>query len=283
MTGIARYAMQGPRQAVLLAVLFAAIPLLYWVSAAIVSLVMLRQGLEKGINVLLPALLPGVAWYAMQQEITVFVVILGSALMAAVLRASVSLPKAMTMAVVPGFAIALLLPDLSPMWFEILQKGADEYQKAITETMPEMAEALRPWILPMLLGGIAAMLQLFAIGAVLLARHWQSKLYNPGGFNKEFHELRLPMWYVAAAVLILFVGGSDPQWVMAVPVVLVPLFVMGVSFVHGVIAAKQLSSQWLMAFYISLLFFLPYMYALLILIALMDSVIDIRKRLKDTA
>ncbi len=84
MTGIARFVMQGPRQAILLAVLFAAIPLLYWISAAVVALVILRQGLNKGINVLLPALLPGIAWYAAQQEFTVCLVILGTAMMAAV-------------------------------------------------------------------------------------------------------------------------------------------------------------------------------------------------------
>ena len=75
MGAIARFVMQGPYQAVLLAVLFAAIPLMYWVSAAIVALVILRQGLNKGLNVLLPALLPGIVWYALQQEITVFMVV----------------------------------------------------------------------------------------------------------------------------------------------------------------------------------------------------------------
>lgn len=50
---IARYVMQGPRQAMTLAVVFAAIPLLYWVSAAVVALVILRQGLSQGMNVLL--------------------------------------------------------------------------------------------------------------------------------------------------------------------------------------------------------------------------------------
>jgi hypothetical protein len=49
------------------------------------------------------------------------------------------------------------------------------------------------------------------------------------------------------------------------------------------VAKKQLSSQWIIAFYISLLFFLPYMYALLILMALLDVFIDFRDRLNETA
>jgi len=63
------------------------------------------------------------------------------------------------------------------------------------------------------------------------------------------------------------------------PIVLVPMFIMGISVVHGVIAMGQLSKQWLMGFYISFLFFLPYMYALLILVALVDMLVDFRKRI----
>jgi hypothetical protein len=283
MTGIARFIMRGPRQAVLLAVLFAAIPLLYWISAAIVALVILRQGLDKGINVLLPALLPGVAWYAVQQEFTVCLVILGTALMAAILRATSSLSYAMTASVVVGALTVILLPLLSPVWVDVLRQGADEYAIKLQESVPQAATTLGPWIFPMLLGGIAAMLQMFAIGALLLARNWQSKLFNPGGFSSEFQSLVLPIWYVLVVGLVLAVGTSSAEQVSWISIVLVPLFFVGVSVIHAVVAIKQLSSQWLMAFYISLLFFLPYMYALLIFIALLDMLFNIRKRLKDTA
>ena len=283
MNAIARFAMQGPRQAALMAVLFAAIPLMYWVSAAVVTLVILRQGLNKGFNVLLPALLPGVAWYAVQEDITVFMVVLGGALMATVLRLSVSLPKSIAVSTLLGLAVVILLPNLSPMWLEVLQKGAQEYSQLLTPEDPRTAAMLTPWILPMLLGGIAAMLQLFAIGALLMARHWQSALFNPGEFSKEFQSFRLPIGYVLLALVVLFIGISSAQLASGIPVMLVPLFIMGISLVHSVVAIKQLSSQWLMAFYISILFFMPYMYALLILVALLDVIFNIRSKLNDTA
>lgn len=284
MGAIARFSMQGPRQAALMAVLFAAIPLMYWVSAAVVALVILSQGLNKGLNVMLAALLPGIAWFAAQQDITVFIVILGSAVMACVLRLSASLPKAISVSVLAGLASVFLLPLLSPQWFDILQQGAQEYGKALEGQMDaQVAQTFQPWILPMLLGGISAMLQLFAIGGLLLGRYWQAKLYNPDGYKADFHTLRLPYWFVAIALGVFFISASDPSWAGLMPVILVPLFIMGISLVHGVIAMGQLSSQWLMAFYISFVFFLPYMYALLILVALLDVFIDFRKRLKDTA
>jgi len=283
MRAIARFVMQGPYQAILLAVLFAAIPLMYWVSAAIVALVILRQGLNKGLNVLLPALLPGIVWYALQQEITVFMVVLGSAVMASVLRLAVSLPKAMATSSLLGLAVVTLLPDLSPLWFDILQQGAQQYSQLLTEKDPQAATMLQPWILPLLLGGVASLLQMFAMGAVLMARSWQSALFNPGEFAKEFRALRLPHWYAVIAVMVFFIGISSSQMASVIPVVLAPLFMAGLSVIHAVVAKKQLSSQWIIAFYISLLFFLPYMYALLILMALLDVFIDFRGRLNETA
>lgn len=280
---IARYVMQGPRQAMTLAVVFAAIPLLYWVSAAVVALVILRQGLSQGMNVLLAALLPGVAWYAAQQEITVFIVVLGAALMAVTLRISVSLPKAIVVSTLSGFAVVGLMASLSPEWYGLLEKGATEYANNLAERAPEASTALTPWILPMLVGGVAAFTQLFTIGGLLMARNWQSQLFNPGGFGEEFRQLRLPLWFGALVVIFTLVGSASPTFVGLVPVLLVPMFIGGISLIHGVVAIKQLSGQWLFAFYLSLLFFLPYMYALLILVALLDMLIDIRKRLDDTA
>lgn len=228
MSSIARFVMQGPRQAALIAVVFAALPLAYWVSAAVVALVFLQRGFNQGFNILLLALLPGIAWYAAQQETTVIMVILGCALMAVILRLTVSLPNALTASLVPGILTVLLLPSLSPKWFDMLQQGADEYLIILVAENPQ-ASLFEPWLLPMLLGGIAALLQLFAVGIV--------------------------------------------------PVLMVPLFIMGISLIHYVVKQRQLSSQWLMFFYISFLFFLPYMYALLILVALMDVVFNFRKYL----
>ena len=51
MRGMADLAMRGPKHAIILASLFAALPMLFWVSAAIVSLVVLRRGVAQGAKV----------------------------------------------------------------------------------------------------------------------------------------------------------------------------------------------------------------------------------------
>ena len=282
MTGIARFVMQSPRQAALLAVLFAAFPLLHWISAAIVALVILRQGLNSGINTLLLALLPAVVWYATSQEIAAFVVIAGSAGLAAILRSTISLAHAVSASVIIGIVTALLIPDLAPQWYQLMQQMASEIVQMLKPNFPEI-ESMQVALVPIMVGSMGAMLQVFSIGAVLLARHWQSKLYNPGGYAKEFHGLRLAKGYWILCLMALIIAGQKVEWLFIVPVVLVPMLIVGVSLVHWIVARKQLSSQWLLAFYLSLLFFLQYMYALLILMALMDALLDFRKRSKDTA
>ncbi len=291
MSAIARFVMQGPLQATIAAVMFAIVPLLSWVSGAIVSLVILRQGLTKGLNVLLGALLPGVVWYATQQDFTVFAVVLGSALMAVVLRLSVSLPKAIMASVITGAILATFMQQLSPEVHKILTKATPEIVSTLSKQMPdasseqiEKASAeLTPWIIPMVMGGLAAMMQLLSVGALFLARNWQSTLFNPGGFRQEFHQLRMPIWYGAVVLVLSVFASSSPELSSYIPVLLAPLFIAGIALVHGMVSLKQLSAQWLVAFYISLIILLHYMYALLILIAFVDCIVNFRSRLKDTA
>jgi len=134
-----------------------------------------------------------------------------------------------------------------------------------------------------MVGVMGAILQMFSLGALLLARHWQSELYYPGGYTKEFHGLRLSKVYWILSLFALLIAGQKVEWLFIVPVLLMPMIFVGVSLVHWIVAHKQLSTQWLLAFYLSLLFFLQYMYALLILVALLDAILDVRKRSKDTA
>jgi len=64
MRGLAQYAMRGNRQATLVAVLFAIIPVLFWISAAIMALVILRKGYQAGASVFMWSLLPAIAWWS---------------------------------------------------------------------------------------------------------------------------------------------------------------------------------------------------------------------------
>ena len=59
-----------------------------------------------------------------------------------------------------------------------------------------------------------------------------------------------------------------------------PLFLASLGLVHGVVGRKQLSSNWLVMFYIALVVLGPTLMFLLVVLAFVDSWLDIRRRIK---
>ena len=78
MRGLAEYIMRGRRQATLVVAIAAAVPLLFWISAAALALVVLRRGISEALPVLAWGILPAIAW-AWVGDITPLLVIGGTA------------------------------------------------------------------------------------------------------------------------------------------------------------------------------------------------------------
>ena len=87
MRRLAQYAMTGNKQATMVAVLFAIIPVLFWISAALVALVILRKGYQAGASVFMWSLLPAIAWWS-NGDPTPALTLIGVAGLASVLRYS---------------------------------------------------------------------------------------------------------------------------------------------------------------------------------------------------
>ena len=85
MRGLAEYIMRGRREATLAVAIAAAIPLLFWFSAAALALVILRRGLSDALPILAWGLLPAVVW-AVVGDLTPVLVITGTAGLALILR-----------------------------------------------------------------------------------------------------------------------------------------------------------------------------------------------------
>src|SRR3990167_3657042 len=63
MRALAEFIMRGRMQATLVLVVSAALPLLFWLSAASGCLVLLRCGLSDALGILVWALLPAIGWW----------------------------------------------------------------------------------------------------------------------------------------------------------------------------------------------------------------------------
>ncbi len=258
---------------------------LVWLSGPALALVTLRRGAVEG------ALVTGVA----AASLGVLAVVLGGNAIglisaplfylwapmlaaAAVLRATVSLAWTLqaiaAVAALGAVAFHLVFPDPLAFWgprFEEVREvfglelaaGAD-WDVFVAQAAPLMT-------------GLAFTNALALVAAsLLLARWWQSLLYNPGGFREEFHALRLGRALAGAAAAGLLLGmliGPGP--IYDAGVVLSAIFVLqALAVVHAYGASRGWSGLWLIPLYL----LLPLISRLLSILGIVDAFVDLRRR-----
>ncbi|HKK55296.1 hypothetical protein [Marinobacter sp.] len=282
MRALAQFVMRGPLQAGGVAVVTTAIPLLFWIGAAVIGLVILRLGISQGLNIGLWALLPALGWAWLGQDPTALAVLLQVVLIASVLRTSLSWERALLSGSFLAIATGLVLPMVYPGLIDsLVQTGVQFYEQYNAEMARNFGDNLETVIRQTMNASMAGTYLVTGVGMVMLARSWQAGLYNPGGFRQEFHALRLSPAFAVICVAIM-VGGSliglNPMlvgWSGGLPLLLAAL-----ALVHGVVGRKGLSGQWLVAFYLALVFLGPSLMIVLLVLAFVDSWLDIRGRIK---
>ncbi|MHA6136004.1 YybS family protein [Pseudomonas mohnii] len=285
MRALAEFIMRGRMQATLVVAGCAALPLLYWLGAAAGCLVLLRRGLRDALGVLALGLLPALIWWLKFDDPRAFLVLLGSASLALVLRASESWNRVLLVSIAMGVVFSVVLGTAFGPQIEMLAQAlikvmpsllGEVYQKMSVDEQARFASL----IAPILTGLIAALLQIVSVLSLIVGRYWQALLYNPGGFGREFRAIRIPL---GPAMLLLAGMVVTPnfgvQMSMLVPLCSVPLVFAGLALIHGLVAQKRLARFWLVGLYVTLLLFMQLIYPLLVVLAIVDSLIDFRGRL----
>ena len=284
MQGLAEFILRGRRQATLVVGLSIAVPMLFWFGAVAMALVLLRRGWSEGFPVLVWASLPAVAW-ALLGDPTPLMVLLGCSALALLLRHH-SEWSLVTMATAPlglVFALVLLVTLQGP-----LQEVADQIRSALPQMLTELSadvdEAalarLQALMVPLLAGLMGATHAAMTLVCLILARSWQARLFNPGGFRSEFHRLRLAPWMSIVLALLVFVGPQFDGLAMLAPIATVPLLFAGLALVHGVVGIKRLGIGPLVVLYATLIFVWQVLYPLIMFLAFIDSLFDFRSRLQ---
>jgi len=279
MRALAELVMKGRKQAAFVAVIAALLPLLYWVSAAVIALVTLRKGPQDGAGVLVWAVLPAGAW-AYSGDPTPLAVMVGVFILAVALRQAANwstvLMVALPVGAVAGVGLGLALEGLLGQVIEATEKFLLQSASQSTESITLDKEHLKL----LLLGGLASVHTAIMLLCLILARSWQSGLYNPGGFQKEFHQLRLPLKYTGALIGVLALSSLlDLSFMRWLPLMLLPWIFAGFALVHGSLAKRDLGRSWLIVFYLSVVLMGPYVITLLVFAAVIDSLVDIRARI----
>ncbi|ROR35169.1 hypothetical protein [Inmirania thermothiophila] len=289
--------MAGRAQAVLVtagaAVLSFLAPPLSWISGAALALVTLRRGAVEGawvglLGALAVALLTGL-WLGTPAPAASLAAVLWLPLwiLGQVLRATVSwsaaLGAAAALAAVQVAAFYVLVGgDAAGFWRAVLATGAGPLLERMG--VRDVDEAVAA-VAPAMTGLVAAGAVLSQTACLALARWWQAMLYNPGGFQAEFHALRLPRWMAWATVVLAVAAWALPGGAGAlardlVAVCIALQMVQGLAVVHGAAAIARLPWPWLGLFYLLALLVLPQVGMVLAALGFADQWVDLRRRLR---
>ena len=263
----------------------------FYLSSIFIALAVMRRGGKFGIQVIAGGLCLVVLAVSLIQKMAVteaLVNVLQAWLpvwcCAMVLRKTES--QAMMTMVAGAFGalfviLIYVLVDDVPVWWQTWFN--DLFDLVIASNMSGEAtdrfERLRAdlaLIAPMINPLIISFLVIRLITVVLIGRWWQSKLFNPGAFRKEFYDLHLPrvLLYLALLGLALLLLG-DATRLMPVRDVLWLLVIMylfqGIASVHRLVRGRELSSAWLVAMYSFLVILFPHMIVFVACIGMADS------------
>lgn len=271
--------------------------LIAWIGAAVVALVVMRQGLAAAGSVFLLALLPaGVVAY--QGNIIPVSCMLTTAVLALQLRVTRSWATVISTApfVIVAWTAALLfyggeylqhlmallidnVTVLQEQWRLVSEQAVSEQRGSqaangnrFFELYLEQMQAVKQEDLA---AGEGLQLMTLTLLSLVTARWWQAKLYNPGGFQQEFHQLRLSRGNIIILVLALLLFFSTELYQAWARFFAVPMIVAGIALAHGIVEIKKLGTLWLVLLYVLVTMLAP----LLMMIAIIDSAIDFRGRL----
>ncbi|MGY2441624.1 hypothetical protein [Pseudomonas sp. SDO52101_S400] len=283
MRALAEFIMRGRMQATLVVAGSAALPLLFWLSAAAGCLVLLRRG-SDALSVLGVGVLSAlVSWHYLKDP-TALIVLLGSCSLALVLRAGHTWNRALLVSVAVGLLIAVSLGTVFSSFTETL---AQTFEQVLPLAMGEVYEKfsadqkaiLTALAVPLSIISTAVSLQVFSVLCLILGRYWQALLYNPGGFGREFRAIRLPKSVALSLLAVMCVAPFfGLHALVLLPLCSVPLFFAGLALVHGLVAQKRLAGFWLVGIYVTLVPFMHLLGPLLVVLAIVDSLIDFRGR-----
>lgn len=268
--GLAEFVMAGRKQAVLAIVLLGLPPLVNLLTPALVAMVGMRKGMTAGSAMLLWALLPAGFWLLLGDAFPLLL-LFGVFVLAAVLRSMESWQNVVLAAIGVGAMFEIYLHAQPALIDEVVEFWEGMIEGSNLEDV--QFDAMRQ----NLISFAAAFYMILSVAVLMLGRSMQAMLYNPGGFQEEFHALRIgqttTLVLVGMILLVNIVEGLPEAWIFYLAA---PFAFAGLALAHALVARKNASVFWLVAMYMLLIF--PTMMYLLILVAIVDSWYDFRAR-----
>lgn len=269
-------------------------------SAACVALVTLRSGARDGLITIAGATLitGGLALVSASQMsmamdfILLYIVVIWGPvwLVSIVLRYTRAMDMALIAAAAMGILIVvgmhLSIGDLTAWWTQVLTRTFGPVLQN-SQMSAEQGQHMIQGMAVHMTGSLAAGFVLGVMVSVFIARWWQAVLYNPGGFRKDFHNLRLDGRFATFSAVIAVASLLPLEKVTEVShdifiVIIAAYMLQGVALIHNMVAALQMHVAWLVVMYLMIVF-LPPMRLLLAAAGYADGWIDFRPRIRARA
>jgi len=295
MQTLAAYILRGRIQAAGFIGLFGAIgwifPLSFLLSSAAAALVVLKKGAREGLLVLIGATVFCTLMASIRFGTPVLAIVNALAIWlpvwiaAQVLRTSRSqasvLIVVMIMSLFLAIGIRYFVGDIEVFWHDSLIKYASKI--AIVANAERQADVIK--VLALIMNGfVAVSFGLMTMLSVLLARWWQSLLFNPGGFGEEFSKVQIPALItvpiLVCAILVTVVKLPIPPYGMLLDLLMIGLVTLmfhGLAVVHFFVREKNLGNGWLVGLYFFLVVAAVYVISVLAMLAISDSFSNFRK------
>lgn len=289
----AEFVLQKRINAILMALLFAALPFFGWVSGVVVALVTLRKGVAEGSMIMLWSVLPAVvmvfhggSWMPLVGDI-----FLGSVMvwiMAALLRRYVSWSLLIYCLTLLGLfvvvGIHLTVGDVPAWWLQHFAGQIQQVESSVNlpaNTQQEMSSVLKR-IAQVAIGLQVMMYSLSVVFEIFIARGLETLLDRSEQLRQECCRIRMNIFaslvLVACAVLSRV---GPPVYLDMLPVILLPFILAGISLIHAWMRHKKVAQSWYFTFYTAVLLatlLLPTLLLFIVFVGLVDSIVNFRER-----
>lgn len=278
---LAEFVMRGRLQAVSIVLVGSWFPL---VSQAAMGLVTLRKGWQEGLLLTLWGCLPALLAYWIGQvgtavsvaTLLVFVVAYLSAIFLRINGSwSATFSAIVAMSAFGALLVMALAPDLAEQISAFFKALFDDNQGELPE---EVRAMFLNWNIVSASGLIAFWIGMTTVLGLLLARWWQGLLFNPGGFQKEFWALRLPLPITlvsAGAWLYCLTRGAD--FFFWQQLFGLPMLFAGLGLIHWMIDRFKKGQAPLVILYVGLMV-VPIVGPLIMVSAIVDTVLNVRNK-----
>jgi len=302
------FILQGRVRAVVVVLLLSFVPVLSSFSILIAALVTLRKNIFEGALVTVATIIPLIFQYEMMpqdQQTSLMLGIVGITIVsnsvvwffAYLLRRWGQWQGLLEISLVLGVLIVVGLhgynPAMSAWWEQTLVTYADKALSAgavATSAGVNLIDIKAEWgvfvknYAPYATGFVIISVVMNVLLQLLMARWWETALFNPGGLRKELERIRLSRWMGVLFLAVLVLNYFNRSLALdIIPMVCGVFAVAGLSLIHYLvnyfIKGSAASWFWLLLIYLMLIGLFPYSLLVVAVAALMDTGLDFRKKL----